>query len=143
MPDGTKGRGFINGQFTWSFRGNAINQIHDDSLIIAYIGWMGVFPAFQSGKMTSDFASEREEALYLVQKETQGYSNVQIRERYKLGSAEFYELLATFKGQSVRVAGNTQTEIGFSSSQPEYHLPPIYFLFGQTAAKNIQKCRPD
>lgn len=39
MPDGTCGRGFVNGSLTWSFLGEGVEAIDDDNLLPAYCGW--------------------------------------------------------------------------------------------------------
>jgi hypothetical protein len=38
MPDGTTGRGFVNGRLTWSFLGDEVNMIKDDDFFVAYCG---------------------------------------------------------------------------------------------------------
>ncbi len=129
MPDGHRGRGFVN-PTTWSFLGSEVNQIPDDQLIVAYIGWLFLFPALQNGSASSDFTSETEEAAYLAQKAQQGLSDIQVTNRYKIGTSELFEFKAIFQGAPVKGAGNTETEVGFSESDPRYHLPAIYFLLG-------------
>jgi hypothetical protein len=57
MPDGTTGRGFVNGSLTWSFLGDEVNAIADDDLMTAYWGWAWLFPALQAGNAVTDFPS--------------------------------------------------------------------------------------
>lgn len=129
MPDGTRGRGFVN-PITWSFLGDDVNTIPDDRLITAYAGWVFLFPALQNGSATSDFTSEGEEAAYLAEKASQGLSDVVITNRYKIGTSELFEFTATYDGAPVKGAGNTETEVGFGADDPAFHLPSIYFLLG-------------
>jgi hypothetical protein len=129
MPDGTQGRGFAN-PITWSFLGENVNQIPDDSLITAFGGWVFLFPALQNGSATSDFVSEGEEAAYLAEKSSQGLQDVTITNRYKIGTSELFEFAANYEGSPVKGAGNTESEVGFGADDPSFHLPPIYFLLG-------------
>ena len=69
MPDGTQGRGFVNGPLTWSFLGEGVNVIDDDNLLLAYCGWSWLFPALQAGGVITNFASEGEEDRYIAQKQ--------------------------------------------------------------------------
>jgi hypothetical protein len=64
MPDGTKGRGFVNEGLTWSFLGDKVNAIKDDDLLVAYCGWAWLFPAMQAGNVATEFLSLTEEAAF-------------------------------------------------------------------------------
>jgi len=130
MPDGTKGRGFVNGSLTWAFLGDNINDIEDNDLLLGYCGWATLFPLMQSGGAQTKFISNGEEACYVALKQSQGVSDVKIVARYKIGDAEFFEFTGTADGQSVKGAGNTEADITFNADQPQYHLPQIYFLLG-------------
>jgi hypothetical protein len=130
MPDGTRGRGFVN-PITWSFLGDNVNQISDDSLITAYAGWVFLFSALENGSATSDFVSEGEEAAYLAEKASHGLQDVAITNRYKIGTSELFEFTASYEGNPVKGAGNTESEVGFGADDPSFHLPPIYFLLGK------------
>lgn len=130
MPDGTRGRGFVN-PITWSFLGDGVNQIPDDKLIKAYCGWAFLFPALQEGRIESNFVSDGEEQKYLTSLAMKGLQDVEIQERYRIGTSEIYGFRATYQGKAVRGAGNTGSEVGYGESQPEFQLPAVYFLLGQ------------
>ena len=134
MPDGTRGRGFVN-PITWSFLGDGVNQIPDDRLIAAYCGWLFLFPGLQDGRIERDFVSDGEETRYCDQLRANGLENIEIQERYRIGTSEIYGFRATYQGQPVRGAGNTESEVGYTAAQPEIHLPSVYFLLGQQMIK--------
>lgn len=130
MPDGTKGKGFVN-PVTWSFLGDEANSIPDKSLILAYCGWLFLFPGLQSGAVKTQFESDGEEQRYLSQLEANGLSGIEITERYQIGTSELFGFTAKYNGAPVRGAGNTESEVGYPASDPHFHLPSIYFLLGQ------------
>src|SRR5262249_40518109 len=113
MPDGTSGRGFVNWSLTWSFIGEEINRIPDDDLLLAYCGWAWLFPALQSGSVQTKFASEGEEARFLEQKRDQGVSDVEITNRYRIGTSELFEFTGTFEGKPAKGARNTGVQAAY------------------------------
>jgi hypothetical protein len=130
MPDGTRGRGFVN-PLTWSFLGDQVNQIPDDQIVAAYCGWAFLFPGLQAGSVRTDFVSEGEEQRYIADLTAHGLANVAVHERYRIGTSEIFGYTADYQGQSFRGAGNTESEVAFPSGDPRYHLPAVYFLLGQ------------
>jgi hypothetical protein len=138
MPDGTAGRGFVNGSLTWSFLGDEINAISDDHLLVAYCGWAWLFPALQAGNVATSFRSEGEEARFLARKEREGFANVEIADRYKIGTSELFEFSCTIGGKRVRGAGDAESEVSFAESDPRFNLPSIYFLLGREVIKSMK-----
>jgi hypothetical protein len=137
MPDGTSGRGFVNGSLTWSFLGDEVNAISDDHLIVAYCGWAWLFPALQAGNVVTSFVSGGDEARFLAGKEREGFANVVIADRYKVGTSELFEFACTIGGKRVRGAGGTENEVSFAEGDPRFNLPSIYFLLGREAIKSM------
>jgi len=138
MPDGTCGRGFVNGSLTWSFLGEGVEAIDDDNLLLAYCGWAWLFPAIQSGGVVTDFVSEGEEARYLAQKEAQGLTDVEITGRYLIGTSELFEFVGSYQGTAARGAGDTGDEVGFMAGDPCFNLPAIYFFLGRQVIKAMR-----
>jgi hypothetical protein len=138
MPDGTQGRGFINGSLTWSFLGEKVNTISDDDLLVAYCGWSFLTPALHTGDIVTQFVSEGEEARYLARKQQQGLTGVTITMRYKIGTSEVFEFTGHFQGTPARGAGDTNCEVGFLPNDPRFNLPAIYFLVGQQVIKSMR-----
>ena len=138
MPDGTTGRGFVNGGLTWSFLGPEINSIKDDELFTAYCGWAWLFPALQQGTVQTKFVSSGEESRYLAKKKQEGLSDIEVTERYKIGTSELTEFRAKRSGSAIRGAGDTNGEVVFSSSDPKYNLPSIYFLLGRQVVQSVR-----
>jgi hypothetical protein len=137
MPDGTTGRGFVNGGLTWSFIGPEVNAIKDDDLFVAYCGWAWLFPPLQAGTVKNQFTSSGEEAKYLAQKRKEGLMDLEVTSRLQIGTIELTEFEAKQNGKAVRGAGDTQAEIIIPASDPRYELPAIYFLLGQQAIESV------
>jgi hypothetical protein len=137
MPDGTRGRGFVNDGLTWSFVGPEIDSIKDDDLFVAYCGWAWLFPPLQKGSVQTEFPSSGEEAKYLAKKKQEGFTDIEVTGRYKIGSSELTEFKAKQKGISVSGAGDSQSEIVFAASDPRSGLPSIYFLLGQQVIQSV------
>lgn len=136
MPDGTAGRGFVNGALTWSFLGDEVNAMSDDDLLIAYCGWAWLFPALQAGNVVTEFVSATEEQAFRAKKEGEGLCSLELSNRYKIGTSELFEYVATKDGQRVRGAGNTEAEVGYVERDPRFGLPSIYFLLGSQAIQS-------
>jgi hypothetical protein len=139
MPDGTRGRGFVNGPFTWSFIGEEINRIQDNSLVIAYCGWAYLFPALQMGDVVTRFTSRGDEGRFLAKLGAEGLVDVKITDRYQTPNGEFFEYTATRQGKTVKGAGNTVGDVRFAASEPCFHLPSIYFFVGNVAILSIKE----
>lgn len=138
MPDGTRGRGFVNGSLTWSFLGVGVNGIDDENLILAYCGWTWLFPAMQSGGVVTDFVSGGEEARFVAQKQEQGLTDVMITNRYLIGTSELFEFVGNYQGTPAKGAGDTESEVGFMAGDPCFNLPSIYFLLGRQVIKSLR-----
>lgn len=138
MPDGTTGRGFVNGSLTWSFLGNEINSISDADLLLAYCGWAWLFPALQGGTVQTDFASAGEEGHFLSKKKAEGLENIQLTSRYKIGTSELFEFTATRHGTAIKGAGDSNADVSFTFDDPKFGLPSIYYLL---AGQVIQSMR--
>ena len=138
MPGGISGRGFVNGSLTWSFMGNEVNAIKDDHLFVAYCGWAWLFPALHAGTVKTDFLSETEEARFTAKKRQEGFADLQIGDRYKIGTSELFEFAGTMRGKRVRGAGDLESEVSFAEEDPRFNLPSIYFLLGQQVIKSMK-----
>ena len=138
MPDGTIGRGFVNGSLTWSFLGEEVNAISDDDLLVAYCGWAWLFPALQGGTVATEFLSLSEEAAFRAKKRDDGLENLVFTGRYKIGTSELFEFKATKNGRQIRGAGDTASEVSYDENDPRCNLPSIYFLLGQASIKSIR-----
>jgi hypothetical protein len=136
MPDGTTGRGFVNGPLTWSFVGDEVTPIGDDDLFLAYCGWAWLFPALRSGDVETEFISDGEEQRFLEQKDQQGLRDIEITSRYRIGGTELFEFTGTYEERSVKGAGNTDDEVEFVDGDPLSNLPPVYFLLGRLAMES-------
>ena len=135
MPDGTEGRGFVNGSLTWSFLGREVNAIEDDDLLVAYYGWAWLFCAMQDDTVSTEFFSLSEERGFIEKKTREGFTAIKIGKRYKIGTSELFEYEAMRGGIAHRGAGNTESEVCFAMSSPKSVLPPIYFLVGGEVIK--------
>jgi hypothetical protein len=138
MPDGTVGRGFVNGSLTWSFLGDEVNAISDDDLLVAYCGWAWLFPALQAGNVATEFLSLTEEDAFRAKKEGEGLQNFELTHRYKIGTSELFEYTATKNGKKVKGAGDTQLEVGYEEGDPRFNLPSIYFLLGRESIQSMR-----
>lgn len=138
MPDGARGRGFVNGSLTWSFLGDGVNAISDDDLLVAYCGWAWLFPALQAGNVVTEFRSSTEEDAFRAQKLREGLQNMEVTNRYRIGTSELFEYRATKNGKKVTGAGDTQLEVSYEEGNPRFNLPSIYFLLGRESIKTMK-----
>lgn len=138
MPDGTRGRGFVNGSLTWSFLGENVNAIDDDQLILAYCGWSWLFPAIHSGGVLTSFVSDGQESQFIAQKQAEGLTDLVITSRYKIGTSEVFEFTGSFQGKRARGAGDTSLDTGFVEGDTRFVLPAIYFFIAQQVIKSIR-----
>lgn len=138
MPNGTRGRGFVNGSLTWSFLGDEVDAIADDDLMVAYCGWAWLFPALQVGNVATEFMSLSEEADFRAKKERDGLQDLVFTSRYKIGTSELFEYRAMFNGKRIQGAGDTTTEVSYEEGDPRCNLPSIYFLLGQHTIKSMR-----
>ena len=138
MPDGTTGRGFVNGSLTWSFLGEEVNAISDDDLLVAYCGWAWLFPALQAGTVATEFVSLSEEAAFRAKKHDDGLENLVLTDRYKIGTSELFEFKAIKNGRQIRGAGDTASEVSYEENDPRCNLPSIYFLLGRVSIQSIR-----
>jgi hypothetical protein len=137
MPDGTRGRGFVNGPLTWSFLGD-LSAMADDDLLVAYCGWAWLFPAIQAGNVLQDFQSASEEQAFIAKKHADGFADLQLGNRYQIGTSELFEFKGTAGGKAFVGAGNTEAEVVFAAADPKAALPPSYFLLGHQVIKSMQ-----
>ena len=138
MPDGTIGRGFVNAGLTWSFLGELINSIKDDDLFVAYCGWAWLFPPLQKGTVQTNFVSNGEEARFLAKKQGEGLTEIQVTDRYKIGTSELTEFRAKQQDRIVRGAGDSTAEVLFTDDDPRFNLPSIYFLLGEQVIQSVR-----
>ena len=138
MPDGTKGRGFVNGPLTWSFLGEEVNAIADDHLMEAYWGWAWLFPAVQAGNAVMDFESLTEEPAFTAKKLADGFDEIRMTSRYKIGTSELFEFKGTSGGKLMIGAGNTESEVVFDATDPRAALPPIHFLLAREVIRSMR-----
>jgi hypothetical protein len=137
MPDGTTGRGFVNGSLTWSFIGSEVNAIDDDDLLQAYCGWAWLFPAVHAGSVETEFKSMTE-AQFILEKQEQGFSNLVITSRYRIGTSELFEFTAEYDGTRVKGAGDTADDVVYEEGDPQFCLPAIYFLLAGYTIKVME-----
>jgi hypothetical protein len=137
MPDGTAGRGFVNPPLTWSFIGD-MSGISDDELLMAYCGWAWLFPRIQSGGVLTNFVSAGEDLRYVAKKQSDGFADVEITARYKIGTSELFEFKATHGGKPAKGAGNTESDTTIAAADPCYKLPSIYFLLGAQVIQSLK-----
>lgn len=84
----------------------------------------------------TEFVSATEEQAFRAKKEGEGLRYFELSNRYKIGTSELFEYLATKDGQRVRGAGNTEAEVGYEERDPRFALPSIYFLLGRQAIRS-------
>jgi hypothetical protein len=137
MPDGTRGRGFVNGPLTWSFLSD-LSAMSDDDLMLAYWGWAWLFPALQAGNAVQDFQSLSEEQAFTEKKRVDGFADFQLGSRYKIGTSELFEFKGTAGGKAFVGAGNTESEVVFEATDAKAALPAIYFLLGREVIKSMR-----
>ena len=137
MPDGTQGRGFVNGPLTWSFLSD-LSAMSDDDLMLAYWGWAWLFPALQAGNAVQDFQSLSEQQAFTEKKHADGFAELQLGSRYKIGTSELFEFRGTAGGTAFVGAGNTESEVVFEATDAKAALPPIYFLLGREVIKSMR-----
>lgn len=131
MPNGKKGRGFVNDSLTWSFLGDDVNAITDDDHFTAYCGWAWLFPALQRGSVKTDFISSGDEATFSASRKNSGITDFRITGRYQIGTSELFEYDGSRGGMKVKGAGGTESLIEYPESDPRYGLPAIFFLLGK------------
>jgi hypothetical protein len=137
MPNGTNGRGFVNGSLTWSFLGDE-GAMSDEDLFVAYCGWAWLFPALSDHKVQTEFTSSGEEATYLAQKKKEGFANIEVTNRYKIGDSEIVSFKAMKDGVQVQGSGSTEGDVVFPKSDPRFKLPSIYFLLGKELIESVR-----
>lgn len=138
MPNGILGRGFVNGNLTWSFLGSDINLLNDDDLLTAYCGWAWLFPALQSDAVITDFESEGELERFMEKKKKEGFQAIKIGDRFKIGTSELFEYKSTKQGIEFNGAGDSNIDISFQTGDPKSNLPAIYFLLGEQVIKSVK-----
>jgi hypothetical protein len=138
MPDGIIGRGFVNDGLTWSFLGESVNLIKDDELFVAYCGWAWLFPPLQKGTVQTTFVSSGEESRFLAKKQREGLIEIQVTDRYKIGTSEITEFVAKQQDEPVRGAGDLSAEVLFTAADPKFNLPSIYFLLGEQVIQSVR-----
>jgi len=138
MPDGTVGRGFVNGDLTWSFLGNDVNRINETDLLSAYCGWAWLFPAVQTGNVLTDFQSEGEASLLSAKKVREGFERITISGQYKIGTSELFEFSAAKQGKSYVGAGDSNGDVVFEKGDPYSAVPAIYFLLGGQLVRSMR-----
>ena len=131
MPNGTKGRGFVNGHLTWSFTGENIQGISDDDLVIAYCGWAWLFPNLQIGNIQTEFKSTFEETIIRKKLQYNGFKDIILKDKYKIGDSQLFEFTA--HKDKVHYVGATDHNhtISFRKNSPKANLPSIYFILGK------------
>ena len=131
MPDGTKGLGFV-GPAVWSFCEPDTGLADEADVLEAYLGLVFVLAGIENGSLETDFLSENGQDEALVSMLTsKGYSDVTIRDGYRLGELEVYEFSAVRDGKRFRGAGNKDYTIGHPEDSPLFKLPQIYVFFGK------------
>jgi len=131
MPNGKKGRGFVNDSLTWSFLGDDVNAISDDDHFTAYCGWAWLFPALQGDTVKTDFVSQRDEVAFSDSRRRSGIKDFRITGRYQIGTSELFEYDGSRGGVKVKGAGGTENLVEFPASDARHGLPAIYFLLGE------------
>lgn len=138
MPDGTTGRGFVNGSLTWSFMSEGVNAIADDDLTLAYWGWAWLFPNVQAGNVVRNFQSLTEEPAFIAKKLADGFDEIKLTSRYKIGTSELFEFKGTSQGKLFIGAGDTGSEVVFAATDSRSALPPIYFLLAREVVRSMK-----
>ncbi len=137
LPDGKTGRGFVNPPLTHAFTEDT-NGMNNEDLVLAYCGWAWMTGRLKEGKLQTTFDSDgEEEASYLAQKKEEGFTDLEVTARYKIGENEFFELKGAFQGQPARAAGNTLSDTAIAAADPCYQLPAVYFLLGAQAVQSM------
>src|SRR6185503_4415308 len=135
--EGIIGRGFVNEGLTWSFLGEPVNSINDNDLFVAYCGWAWLFPALQQGTVQTTFVSSGAESKFLAKKREEGITDIEVLSRYKIGTSELTEFVATQNGVLVKGAGDSTAEVLFTDTDARSNLPSIYFLLGEQVIESV------
>lgn len=131
MPNGKKGRGFVNNSLTWSFLGDQVNAISDDDHFTAYCGWAWLFPALQAETVKTDFVSQKEESAFTNSRKGSGITDFRITGRYQIGTSELFEYDGIRDGRKIKGAGGSESLVEYAASDARFALPAIYFLLGE------------
>ncbi|MFK5976460.1 MAG: hypothetical protein QM493_08135 [Sulfurovum sp.] len=131
MPNGIKGRGFVNGHLTWSFTGEAIQKIDETDLLTAYCGWAWLFPNLQIGNILTEFQSNGEESVIIKKLKYAGFKDIIIGDKYKIGDTQLFEFTAHKDKVSFIGATDHNHTISFPKESPKAHLHSIYFILGE------------
>jgi hypothetical protein len=67
----------------------------------------------------------------------EGLTDIEVTERYKIGTTELTGFRAKRNGTAIQGAGDTQTEVVLPASDPRFNLPAIYFLLGQQVVQSV------
>ena len=127
MPDGTKGRAFL-GYITWSFMGDDVNAISDESIVLAYTGWAFLFPGLQDGSFATDFdESEQEKKFRTDMSKLKGF---EITSKVRIGELELFEYVGLASSGRIRGCGSIESNLYYTEDMPEFNLPTIYHLLG-------------
>ena len=138
MPDGYNGRGFVNGPLTWSFIGEELKSIADDDLFRAYCGWAWIFPALQAHTISTDFEPEHL-AQFVKSKETEGYKEIVVVEKYKIGTSELVTYTSIKDNTEIHgacILDDHDLSLEYGSSDSRSKLPMEYYLIGDEALKS-------
>jgi hypothetical protein len=129
MPNGTKGRGFVN-PFPFAFGSDGLDVISDNDLLVCYCGMAWLMNSRQNGLVKTEFPPAGDEARFLETKMGHGFQDVQITERYLIRETEMFSYSASYQGVKAQGAGNSKGDVAFREGEPLYLLPAIYTLLG-------------
>ena len=129
MPDGTRGKGFVN-PVTWSFLGPLpYEKLTDVQLVTAYTGWLWLFSALNGGQAETEFEPQTRDAL-LAELASEGIDSVSVTEKYKVGTSEFFAFAGVRSGTTVKGAGSARSKLVLEESAPQASLPVVYTYLG-------------
>lgn len=136
MPDGTRGKGFVN-PVTWSFLGPLpYEELTDVQLVTAYSGWLWLFSALNHGGAEKNFEPQTRDAL-IAELASEGISDISVTEQYKVGTSEFFEFRGVRGSAKIKGAGSAGSKLVFEETAPQASLPIVYTYLGMVMRGEI------
>ena len=128
MPDGTKGRGFVN-PITWTFMGDVENVSNAD-LLLAYCGWTFFFVGTQKGIIKTDI--DEAPLDFIIRKIKNDLSEeMELKSKFDVQGITYLEFEGTVNGLKARQAiGNDGSSLYIKESDARFGLPALYYMLG-------------
>jgi hypothetical protein len=127
--EGVYGKGFAN-PVPMSFGPLPYKELSDVQLVTAYTGWLLLVSGLENKSIVTSFKPKTELTLQRELK-AKGLTNIVIKEKYRVDTAELFEFQARKGGKQFLGAGQAGAALLFEQGSPEAALPVIYTFLGK------------